>query len=57
MTEDVQMKDANAEPEKKEETTEKKEPVDQFFELKKVLILMEKGANEKDFRTCASLTK
>jgi len=54
---DVEMKDANAEPEKKEETTEKKEPVDQFFELKKVLILMEKGANEKDFRTCASLTK
>ena len=31
MTEDVQMKDANAEPEKKEETTDKKEPVDQFF--------------------------
>ena len=26
-------------------------------ELKKVLILMEKAANEKDFRTCASLTK
>ena len=31
MTEDVQMKDANAEPEQKEETTDKKEPVDQFF--------------------------
>ena len=33
MTEDVQMKDANAADPKKEETTEKdkKEPVDQFF--------------------------
>ena len=31
MTEDVLMKDAFAEPEKKEETKEKKEPVDQFF--------------------------
>ena len=33
MTEDVQMKDANAATDKKEETTDKdkKEPVDQFF--------------------------
>ena len=32
MTEDIQMKDANAkEPEKKEETKKEKEPVDQFF--------------------------
>lgn len=33
MTEDVQMKDANAADPKKEETNEKdkKEPVDQFF--------------------------
>ena len=33
MTEDVQMKDANEAPDKKEETNEKdkKEPVDQFF--------------------------
>jgi len=56
---DVEMKEANkaSEEKKGDEAPDKKEPTDHFYELKKVLILMEKAANEKDFRTCASLTK
>ena len=65
------MKEANKpEEKKKEEASETKEPTDNFYgeyheplyiscyvELKKVLVLMEKASNEKDYRTCAALTK
>lgn len=56
---DVEMKEANAAKEEKkgEEAPDKKEPTDHFYELKKVLILMEKASNEKDFRTSNGLTK
>ena len=69
---DVEMKEANKPEEKKEqvEASEAKEPTDNFYgellsdvltkasvELKKVLVLMEKASNEKDYRTCAALTK
>jgi hypothetical protein len=55
---DVEMKEANKPEEKKnEEAPEAKEPTDNFYELKKVLVLMEKASNEKDYRTCAALTK
>ena len=65
------MKEANKPEEKKnQEASEAKEPTDNFYgeyrasvydwccvELKKVLVLMEKASNEKDYRTCAALTK
>ena len=68
---DVEMKEANKPEEKKnDEASEAKEPTDNFYgeyhaplyiwcyvELKKVLVLMEKASNEKDYRTCAALTK
>lgn len=42
--------------EKKEETVVE-EPQDNFYELKKTLVLLEKAAKEKDFRECGLLTK
>ena len=71
MSTDVVMKEAgDAKEVEKKESTDKKEPDDKFYgkfaiektdkvcvELKKNLILMEKAAKDKDFRTCASLTK
>jgi len=70
---DIEMKDANktGEEEKKEET-KIEEPTDHFYgkstllltklsvyllELKKSLVILEKAGKEKDFKTCASLTK
>lgn len=42
---------------KKETTTPKEEPMCRFYELKKVLVLLEKAAKEKDFKMAGSLTK
>jgi len=56
---DVEMKDAKddkkAEGEKKVE--EVVEPEDPFFDFKRVLVLLEKGAKDKDYKLCAALTK
>lgn len=61
---DVEMKE---EVEKKEEEKNVPEPIDPFFgnhwcfdfaiEFKKVMVLMEKAAKDKDFKLAASLTK
>jgi hypothetical protein len=68
---DIEMKDSKVADEKKTEKTQPEEPTDQFYgkqthyinnidissEMKKSLVLLEKAANDKDFRICASLTK
>lgn len=41
----------------KEEDKKAPEPVDPFFEFKKVMVLMEKASKDKDFKLAASLTK
>lgn len=56
---DVEMKDVSAENKKQEEkkAEETEEVYDPFFELKRVLVLLEKGAKDKDYKMCAALTK
>jgi len=58
---DVEMKDAarssTEDDKKKEDSTAPEEPSDCFYELKKCLVLLEKAANERDFKMCATLTK
>lgn len=56
---DVEMKDVSAENKKQEEKKpeEVEEVYDPFFELKRVLVLLEKGAKDKDYKLCAALTK
>jgi len=55
---DVEMKSADKpEEEKKEEEQKAQEPDDHFYELKKSLVILEKAGKEKDFKTCAPLTK
>jgi len=56
---DVDMKDASkpAGEEEKKEETKIEEPTDMYYELKKSLVILEKAGKEKDFKTCASLTK
>lgn len=53
------MKDASkpAGEEEKKEETKIEEPTDMYYELKKSLVILEKAGKEKDFKTCASLTK
>jgi hypothetical protein len=67
--EDVEMIDTSKKTDaKKETTTPKEEPLCRFYgkyifrcnqilELKKVLVLLEKAAKEKDFKMAGSLTK
>jgi len=43
--------------EEKKEETKVEEPTDKYYELKKSLVILEKAGKEKDFKTCASLTK
>lgn len=57
---DVEMKSADTKPtgeEEKKEEVKIEEPADHFYELKKSLVILEKAGKEKDFKTCAPLTK
>jgi len=53
---DIDMKDVSKE-ENKTEVAEEQEPDDQFYELKKNLVLLEKAAKDKDHKMVATLTK
>jgi 26S proteasome regulatory subunit N3 len=57
---DVEMKDASkevAKDKKEEKPAEEVEVNDPFFNFKRVMILMEKAAKEKDYKLSAALTK
>lgn len=56
---DIEMKDASKDDKKSEgdDKVEKKEPSDKFYELKKVLVLLERAAIETDQRQTTTLTK
>jgi hypothetical protein len=53
---DAEMKDISKE-ETKVAAPEEQEPNDQFYELKKNLVLLEKAARDKDHKMVATLTK
>lgn len=55
---DVEMKDANEnQPVATAAVEEQKEPQDKYYELKKNFVLLEKAAQDKDFRMAGVLTK
>ena len=58
---DVEMKDVSAakdgDKQDGKQDEQKEEIHDPFFDFKRVLVLLEKGAKDKDYKLCGTLTK